>query len=252
MRCIPDGHRAGSLIVAPRARRRGRSPHRVVRPLCPLVAASSRWLRSLQFASRPSARPAPSRGRDLQAGAREGRIGLGRRGTPICRQVVGPAPAAGPPAPAPVNSRRADREVVPSDRARPQLPVELGMDRCDSSPDLVRDRRPAVARAAIGGQSRPEIGATTPRTRRVPSMALDRRRPKCRAQRSGVLLPTATAGYAPPRPLLGADAEETSGGYEIRTREGVTPTRFPSVRPRPLGESSAGKDTQVPTGRAFG
>src|SRR5690242_3855781 len=28
------------------------------------------------------------------------------------------------------------------------------------------------------------------------------------------------------------------GGYEIRTREGLPPTRFPSVRPRPLGESS--------------
>ena len=27
-------------------------------------------------------------------------------------------------------------------------------------------------------------------------------------------------------------------GYEIRTREAVTPTRFPSVRHRPLGESS--------------
>src|SRR5215467_7042668 len=36
------------------------------------------------------------------------------------------------------------------------------------------------------------------------------------------------------------------GGYEIRTREGFIPTRFPSVRPRPLGESSAGKDTERP------
>lgn len=30
----------------------------------------------------------------------------------------------------------------------------------------------------------------------------------------------------------------TSGGCEIRTREGLHPTRFPSVRHRPLGESS--------------
>ena len=30
-----------------------------------------------------------------------------------------------------------------------------------------------------------------------------------------------------------------SGGCEIRTREAVTPTRFPSVRHRPLGESSS-------------
>jgi hypothetical protein len=28
-------------------------------------------------------------------------------------------------------------------------------------------------------------------------------------------------------------------GRGIRTREGLPPTRFPSVRPRPLGESSA-------------
>jgi hypothetical protein len=33
------------------------------------------------------------------------------------------------------------------------------------------------------------------------------------------------------------------GGCGIRTREGLHPTRFPSVRPRPLGESSAGKLT---------
>src|SRR5207248_4451641 len=35
------------------------------------------------------------------------------------------------------------------------------------------------------------------------------------------------------------------GGCEIRTREGLHPTRFPSVRPRPLGESSAGKLTRI-------
>src|SRR5215471_11720888 len=35
----------------------------------------------------------------------------------------------------------------------------------------------------------------------------------------------------------------TSGGCEIRTREALPPTRFPRVRPRPLGESSAGKFT---------
>ena len=34
------------------------------------------------------------------------------------------------------------------------------------------------------------------------------------------------------------------GGCEIRTREGLPPTRFPSVRPRPLGESS-GASLQV-------
>jgi hypothetical protein len=42
------------------------------------------------------------------------------------------------------------------------------------------------------------------------------------------------------------------GGYEIRTREGVNPTRFPSVRPRPLGESSAEKDTEPPAPRQLG
>ncbi len=35
-------------------------------------------------------------------------------------------------------------------------------------------------------------------------------------------------------------AEDT----RLRTREGFIPTRFPSVRPRPLGESSAGNNTE--------
>jgi hypothetical protein len=38
-------------------------------------------------------------------------------------------------------------------------------------------------------------------------------------------------------------AGQRGGGCEIRTREGLPPTRFPSVRPRPLGESSARKLT---------
>ena len=38
-------------------------------------------------------------------------------------------------------------------------------------------------------------------------------------------------------------AEPESGGCGIRTREGVNPTRFPSVRHRPLGESSAAEIT---------
>jgi hypothetical protein len=41
----------------------------------------------------------------------------------------------------------------------------------------------------------------------------------------------------PPSDVL---AGQPGGGYEIRTREGFPPTRFPSVRPRPLGESSVG------------
>ena len=35
----------------------------------------------------------------------------------------------------------------------------------------------------------------------------------------------------------------SGGGCGIRTREGLNPTRFPSVRHRPLGESSARKAT---------
>ena len=37
------------------------------------------------------------------------------------------------------------------------------------------------------------------------------------------------------------------GGCEIRTREAVTPTRFPSVRHRPLGESSTCAHTTYAT-----
>ena len=38
--------------------------------------------------------------------------------------------------------------------------------------------------------------------------------------------------------IFGKPKIPAGGGYEIRTREGVNPTRFPSVRHRPLGESS--------------
>ena len=39
------------------------------------------------------------------------------------------------------------------------------------------------------------------------------------------------------------EPRRAGGGYEIRTREGVNPTRFPSERHRPLGESSVGERT---------
>ena len=44
----------------------------------------------------------------------------------------------------------------------------------------------------------------------------------------------------------GVSADQHGGGWEIRTPEGLPPTRFPSVRPRPLGESSAGQPTGLP------
>jgi hypothetical protein len=43
------------------------------------------------------------------------------------------------------------------------------------------------------------------------------------------------------RPI--ASSTWRGGGCGIRTREGLPPTRFPSVRPRPLGESSVGQGT---------
>ncbi len=53
---------------------------------------------------------------------------------------------------------------------------------------------------------------------------------------------TETGGYQQAMPAMGSDGVcpgQRGGGYEIRTREGVNPTRFPSERHRPLGESSA-------------
>src|SRR3954463_9038568 len=48
--------------------------------------------------------------------------------------------------------------------------------------------------------------------------------------------PTGTAGPFPARrPTAGSGC----GGWEIRTPEGLHPTRFPSERHRPLGESSS-------------
>src|SRR6478735_2437085 len=59
-------------------------------------------------------------------------------------------------------------------------------------------------------------------------------------------MPTETAietmGDGRGRPRLeriGVCPDQSGGGCGIRTREGVNPTRFPSERHRPLGESSA-------------
>ena len=41
-----------------------------------------------------------------------------------------------------------------------------------------------------------------------------------------------------PNDSNGFQGSNPGGEYEIRTREAVTPTRFPSVRHRPLGEFS--------------
>src|ERR1700751_1002817 len=48
------------------------------------------------------------------------------------------------------------------------------------------------------------------------------------------------------RPRRDVMPDQRGGGCEIRTPEGLPPTRFPSVRPRPLGESSAGQPTGPP------
>jgi integrase-like protein len=48
----------------------------------------------------------------------------------------------------------------------------------------------------------------------------------------------------------GVCAGSAGGGCGIRTREGVNPTRFPSVRHRPLGESSASKHSRAVRGAA--
>ena len=45
-------------------------------------------------------------------------------------------------------------------------------------------------------------------------------------------------GTPKPNDSNGFRGSNPGGEYEIRTREAVTPTRFPSVRHRPLGEFS--------------
>src|SRR5215471_7689205 len=61
-----------------------------------------------------------------------------------------------------------------------------------------------------------------------------------------------TGGASQLAPTVDVSAGQRGGGCEIRTREGLPPTRFPSVRPRPLGESSAGKLTGPPWPRGSG
>ena len=59
-----------------------------------------------------------------------------------------------------------------------------------------------------------------------------------------LLQQTATPG-PPCKGWPGVFAVHSGGGCGIRTREGVNPTRFPSVRHRPLGESSAFEHSRV-------
>ena len=49
---------------------------------------------------------------------------------------------------------------------------------------------------------------------------------------------------------MGCLPSEVGGGCGIRTREGLHPTRFPSERHRPLGESSARKVTGISQARS--
>src|SRR3954451_4080940 len=71
------------------------------------------------------------------------------------------------------------------------------------------------------------------------------------AQREGCDVPRVhlaeDAGFEPcPERGARCPASALGGGCGIRTREGVNPTRFPSERHRPLGESSAGEGTGPP------
>ena len=52
------------------------------------------------------------------------------------------------------------------------------------------------------------------------------------------------------RPPMAVPTCVTGGGYEIRTREGVNPTRFPSVRHRPTRRILRRRGYRVPRGRS--
>ena len=62
---------------------------------------------------------------------------------------------------------------------------------------------------------------------------------RLRARNREIGLPNGARGYpATKNPGTSTDSGVSGGGWGIRTPEGLHPTRFPSVRHRPLGESS--------------
>ena len=81
--------------------------------------------------------------------------------------------------------------------------------------------------------------AAAPGNRTLPKAPLEKDSAHL-AHKIGVLGP-ATGRNRDSRPSQSGNRD--GGGYEIRTREGVNPTRFPSERHRPLGESSVGERT---------
>lgn len=93
-----------------------------------------------------------------------------------------------------------------------------------------------AAEIAVQGRARPPADVGRP----PGSMSIRPRQlqPKMQPRRGTTKAPAAERS-GPSSALLGE-----CGGYEIRTREGLPPTRFPSVRPRPLGESSAANNTR--------
>lgn len=118
---------------------------------------------------------------------------------------------AGRPAPPRHRGRRPPLRPLPTDHDRPGI-----------------GQRGRTARL-LRGQGRAHHGLRPQqRDRRRPAHSAIRRRPPQQAAGAFDVLP----------------GESNGGGYEIRTREGLPPTRFPSVRPRPLGESSAANNTR--------
>ena len=96
----------------------------------------------------------------------------------------------------------------------------------------VRAGQDSPRRGAAGRLSKAELTSSAPGRRAT------------EASRRGQLRPHDDGGPAPRGDRPGVLPGTGGGGYEIRTREGLPPTRFPSVRPRPLGESSVGNSTR--------
>ena len=129
-----------------------------------------------------------------------------------------------------------------------RLPVEAG--RCVSK---LRDRTPPADVVSLGGDCCGSLSVgvrstSRPISRTSGSSADTLTRPSVNIPRCvGSSRCTWRACHVQRRypTLRGMLPSEVGGGCGIRTREGLHPTRFPSERHRPLGESSARKVTGI-------
>ena len=114
-------------------------------------------------------------------------------------------------------------------RLTPQVVVQAGRPHCHQKGPAAHQWVKAASKGARAHSSRPTRTAPGPRAHAPARAHTPRHTPT-----SPVTCTSGNTKTPEPQQVPGAGG----GGWGIRTPEGLHPTRFPSVRHRPLGESS--------------